>query len=237
MPTVKPILPPLKTPKSASFPSEFHDDCPSSISDAIKQEEDSLTSKTSTPLTPQSAIPSSYLRFLEDYNSKSPLKSTSTLPSSQPVSALSGTFSLGDFARSPTVSLPPPTPLSAVSLRRNLPVPRRLRIPASLKYSPVTESPKSATSLRTPFSPSSDWRLRYIEPPRSASGKPVSVKQVVTRTVTYKRTHLDAPPKGKRRKCREGKDIKDIKEAKGLKESRAHQESKEVQGKEDHGKV
>jgi hypothetical protein len=49
--------------------------------------------------------------------------------------------------------------------------------------------------------------LRYYEPPRSATGKPVSVKQVVTRTVTYKRTQLEAPPKGKRRKCREAKEV------------------------------
>lgn len=216
MPNVKPILPPLKTPKSATFPSEFHDDCPSSISDAIKQEEDLLNPK-STPITPQSAIPNSYLKFLEDYNTKSPLKTSSSSSTSQPASAMSGSFSLGDYVRSPTVSLPPPTPASAVPSRRNLPVPRRLRIPPSLKYSPTTDSPKSATSLRTPFSPfspSGDWRIRYLDPPRSATGKPVSVKQVVTRTVTYKRTHLDAPPKGKRRKCREVKEGKDSKEVK-----------------------
>lgn len=227
MPNVKPILPPLKTPKSATFPSEFHDDCPSSISDAIKQEEDLLNSK-STPITPQSAIPNSYLKFLEDYNTKSPLKTSSSSSSSQPASAMSGSFSFGDFVRSPTVSLPPTTPLSAVPSRRNLPVPRRLRIPPSLKYSPTTDSPKSATSLRTPFSPSGDWRIRYLDPPRSANGKPVSVKQVVTRTVTYKRTHLDAPPKGKRRKCREAKEGKELKEVKGMKGIKEPKEVKEV---------
>jgi hypothetical protein len=60
----------------------------------------------------------------------------------------------------------------------------------------------SATTLRSPYSPA-DWKLRYIETPRSACGNPVSVKQVVTRTVTYKRTPLDPPPKGKRRKMTE----------------------------------
>jgi len=41
-----------------------------------------------------------------------------------------------------------------------------------------------------------------ITTPRSACSKPVSVRSVVTRTVTYKRTtpNLDPAPKGKRRK-------------------------------------
>ncbi|KAJ5676009.1 hypothetical protein N7462_008906 [Penicillium macrosclerotiorum] len=238
MPTVKPVLPPLKTPRTTSFPSELNDDCPSSVSDLIKQEEDS--SAKSTPLTPQSAIPNSYLKFLEDYNSLSPKNSAasptsqpgsarSSTFSSQPGSALSSTFSFGDFARSPTVSLPPPTPASAGPSRRSFQIPRRLRIPQSFKYSsPTTDSPKSATSLRTPFSPSHDWRIRYLDPPRSATGKPVSVKQVVTRTVTYKRTHLEAPPKGKRRKCREIRESKELQDEKEHRDSKEHKEADEL---------
>lgn len=223
MPTTKPILPPLKTPKSASFPSELHDDCPSSISDAIKQEEESLNQK-STPITPASSIPSAYKEFLDaltpifspasaGVSFKSAFERSGASPTSQPASALSSSFSpRGESVRSPTISLPPPTPASAAASRKAFPVPRRLRIPQSLKYSPTTDTPKSATSFRTPFSPYTPDGLgkalyRY-EPPYTAGGQSVSVKQIVTRTVTYKRTQLEAPPKGKRRKCRELKEPK-----------------------------
>lgn len=225
MPNAKPILPPLKTPKSASFPSELHDDCPSSISDAIKQEEE-LSNPKSTPITPGS-IPSAYKEFLEAFTPifspasagvsfKSPFERPAASPTSQPASALSGSFSLrGDSARSPTISLPPPTPASAAVPRKGHLAPRRLRnLPPLLKYSPTTDSPKSATTFRTPFSPCAPEELGKTlycyEPPYTAGGKPVSVKQVVTRTVTYKRTQLDAPPKGKRRKCRELKEPKEV---------------------------
>jgi len=221
MPSAKPILPPLKTEETASYPSQLHNGSTSSLSDYIKQED------LSTPITP----PTAYTDFLKaltpiftspasasfsfpKYPVEKPAFSTS--PTSQPASALSGSFIFSDSARSPTVSLPPPTPASAAPSRKGIPIPRRLRIPQSLKFSPGAESPRSATprsatprsatTLRSPFSPS-DWKLRYYEAPRSATGKPVSVKQVVTRTVTYKRTQLEAPPKGKRRKCREAKEI------------------------------
>ncbi|KAJ5789731.1 uncharacterized protein N7518_006742 [Penicillium psychrosexuale] len=217
MPNVKPILPPLKTPKSAIYPSQLHNGSTSSVSDYIKQEDQS------TPITP----PAAYTDFLKaltpvftgpmsaslgfpKYIGDNP--STATSPTSQPASAISeSTFS--DSVRSPTVSLPPPTPNSAAPSRKNFHG-RRLRIQSSLKFSPNADSPRSAiprsatprsaTTLRSPFSPS-DWTLRYYDSPRSA--KPVSVKQVVTRTVTYKRTQLEAPPKGKRRKCREAKEV------------------------------
>ncbi|OQE30203.1 hypothetical protein PENFLA_c003G01214 [Penicillium flavigenum] len=225
MPSVKPILPPLKTPKTEVFPSQLHNGSTSSVSDYIKQEDQS------TPITP----PTAYTEFLKaltpvftgpmsasmsfpKYISDKALKpSTATSPTSQPASAFSGsTFS--DSVRSPTVSLPPPTPNSAAPSRKSFQG-RRLRIQSSLKFSPSADSPRSATprsatpwsatprsatTLRSPFSPS-DWTLRYYDSPRSA--KPVSVKQVVTRTVTYKRTQLEAPPKGKRRKCREAKEV------------------------------
>ncbi|KAJ5579722.1 uncharacterized protein N7459_005707 [Penicillium hispanicum] len=227
MPNAKPILPPLKTPKSATFPSELHDVSPSSVSDSIKKED------SCTPLTPNSSIPlpKAYTEFLEALTPvfspasagasfhKFPLiDKPSASPTSQPASALSGSFAFSPSVRSPTVSLPPPTPGSAAPSKKGFPAPRRLRIPHSLKYSPTTDSPKSATPLRSPFS-ASDWKFRYHDPPRSATGKPVSVKQIVTQTVTYKRTQLDAPPKGKRRKCREVKEIKESKEFKESKEA------------------
>ncbi|KAJ5090906.1 hypothetical protein N7532_009590 [Penicillium argentinense] len=214
MPNPKPFLPPLKTPKSASFPSELHSDSSASPSDLIKKEE------LSTPLTPDSSIPKAYTQFLEAYTPlfspasagapKFPLKKPSPSPTSQPPSAISSSFTFGDSMRSPTISLPPPTPASAQPSRKHFALPRRLRIPQTWKYSPSTDSPRSATTIRSPFTPSS-WSPRYFEGPHSAnpSGKPVSVRQVVTQTVTYKRTQLEAPPKGKRRKCREVKEDKE----------------------------
>ncbi|KAJ5094332.1 hypothetical protein N7456_010193 [Penicillium angulare] len=237
MPTVRPVLPPLKTPKSASFPSELHDDSPStSISDSIKQED------SFTPLTPHSSIPlpKAYTEFLEAMTpvfspasaganfQKFTFDKTSASPTSQPASALSGSFAFSPYTtRSPTISLPPPTPGSAVYSKKGFPLPRRLRIPQSIKYSPTTDSPRSATSIRSPFS-ATDWKLRYYEPPRSSGGKPVSVKQIVTRTVTYKRTQLDAPPKGKRRKCRDSKEGKELKDIVAVKEIKPKKESQEV---------
>lgn len=217
MPNVKPILHPLKTPKSASFPSELHSDSSSSPSDLIKQEE------LATPVTPDSSIPKAYTQFLEAMTPvfspasagvgfpKLPLKRPSPSPTSQPASAMSGSFTFGDSVRSPTISLPPPTPASAQPSKKQFALPRRLRIPQTSKYSPSLDSPKSANTVRSPFTPSS-WNPRYFEGPHSAnpSGKPVSVRQVVTRTVTYKRTQLEAPPKGKRRKCREAKEVKEV---------------------------
>lgn len=226
MPNTKPILPPLKTPKSASFPSELHDDCPSSISEALKQEEESLKPK-STPITPAS-IPPAYKEFLDaltpvfspasaGVSLKSPFGKSAASPTSQPASALSSTFSFrGDSVRSPTISLPPPTPASATRSRKGFPFPaaRHPRIPHSHKYSPTTDSPKSGTSLRSPYSPYASEQLGKAlyrhEQPYTAGGKPVSVKQIVTRTVTYKQTQLDAPPKGKRRKYRELKETKEV---------------------------
>ena len=58
MPSAKPFLHPLKTPKSATFPSELHDEILSSTSDAVKPE---LSS--STPITP----PTAYTDFLKAY--------------------------------------------------------------------------------------------------------------------------------------------------------------------------
>jgi hypothetical protein len=81
---------------------------------------------------------------------------------------------------------------------------RRLCIPPTCIYSPVSDSPGSARTIHSPFTPS-DWKV--IETPRSAGGgKQVRVRHVVTRTVTYKRTQLDPPPRGKRRKTSESGD-------------------------------
>ncbi|KAL1998255.1 hypothetical protein VTN02DRAFT_6540 [Thermoascus thermophilus] len=193
----KPTLHPLKTPRSATFPSELH----SSRSDSVKREDGS-----STPITP----PLAYTEFLKALTPvftspvsagvtfpKFPIERPEDSPATQPSTG-------GDAIRSASAALPPPSPFAAPHSAKSPGALRRLRIPQSLAYSPVTDSPKSATIIRSPFSPS-DWKLRYCEAPRGACGKPVSVRQVVTRTVTYKRTQLDPPPKGKgkRRKTSE----------------------------------
>lgn len=228
MPSAKPFLHPLKTPKSATFPSELHDEILSSTSDTVKQE-----AGTSTPITP----PTAYTDFLKAYtpvftspasagvtfprypldsnsssgNSSNRLAPTSACTSSstsQPASAVSGSFTFNEPIKSATAALPPPVPSAGTTrpARKDPSSLRRLRIPpSSAVFSPSTDSPRSATTIRSPYSPS-DWKLRYLDPPRSATtGKPINVRQVVTRTVTYKRTQLEAPPKGKRRKYQESK--------------------------------
>ncbi|KAF9890859.1 hypothetical protein FE257_005435 [Aspergillus nanangensis] len=226
MPSIKPVLHPLKTPKTMTFPSELHSDPSSSLSDNVKTED-----VMSTPITP----PAAYTEFLKALtpvfaspNSAGVNFSKFTFdnkpahsPTSQPASAISGSFNFSsESAKSATASLPPPTPLTAPATRAGGPPqlpplpplarPRRdprnlrsLRIPPAVQYSPAN-SPRSATTIRSPYSPS-DWKLRYMEGPHSASGK-LSVRHVVTHTVTYKRTELEDPPKGKRRKLHESKE-------------------------------
>ncbi|BDD61294.1 hypothetical protein MPDQ_001354 [Monascus purpureus] len=230
MAPAKPVLPPLKTPKNSTFPSEIHDGGPGAgphSANMLKSPEGQ-----STPITP----PVAYTEFLKALTPVfSPLSAGASFPSlqiertrdgnssnattwsaSQPSSAVSGSFSLGSGSlRSVTSPLPPPTPCTAPlpagagndkSRGRGL---RHLRIPPSLKLSPTAvDSPRSATSIRSPFSPST-WKLRYSDSPWSAGPTPVSVRQVITRTVTFKRTQLEAPPKGKRRKCPKREDSED----------------------------
>ncbi|GAD93991.1 conserved hypothetical protein [Paecilomyces variotii No. 5] len=198
----KPVLHPLKTPKSATFPSEIHSSSSSELSARVKGEE-----CNSTPITP----PLAYTEFLKALTpvftsprspsvgfSKLAPERSATVPTSQPSSATSTSFPAKESIKSAS-SLPPPSPFPQTQPARKRETLRRLRIPGSAACSPVTETPRSTTSLRSPFSPS-EWKIRYFETPTSASGKPVSVRQVVTRTMTFKRTPLDPPPKGKRRK-------------------------------------
>lgn len=206
MAPAKPVLHPLKTPKTATFPSEIHN--ASLLSRSDTKNENPLT----TPITP----PVAYTDFLKALTpvfnspvspaisfSKYPIEKLST-SHSQPSTATSVSFpNGGDFVRSATIS--PDSPyapsLSAKSFGNGR---KRLRISTAKTcnkiLSPATDSPMSASTAYSPFSPS-DWKIRYLDGPRSSTGKPVSVRQVVTRTVTYKRTPLDPPPKGKRRKA------------------------------------
>lgn len=210
----KPVLPPLQTPKTMTFPSELSPLTATSTttSTSIKRESGLSEASSNSSLTP----PSSYMEFLKAHT---PIFETPVSAGSEsrrfnfekrrpsPISVPTSSTFEGPKTTSavlppisPAISVQSPSPQSA-----RLPSLRRLRIPTTCAYSPVSESsatahtPGSARTLHSPFTPS-DWKIRYVETPRSAGGKSVSVRQVVTRTVTYKRTHLEPPPKGKRRK-------------------------------------
>lgn len=206
----KPFLHPLKTPRTTLFPSELFRDSSSSLSDTVRHGDD-----MATPITP----PAAYTEFLKTltpvFNSpvsagvsfpQFPTDRPAHSPTSQPASAVSGSFTISEppLRSAPAASLPQPTPTSAATTTTTTREPvtlHRLRIPQSLR-SPAAESPQSATTIRSPFSPSDwkDWKIRYLESTRTTNGKTVSVRQVVTRTITFKRTKLDDPPKGKRKK-------------------------------------
>ena len=213
-PITKPTLPTLITPHSAGpvLPSELPRSPVAGWIDFIKQEDD-----MKTPITP----PTAYTDFLKALSPALSTPSSSTTcsfsdksgkltPISQPSSAGSHCSCKCDSRKTSAASAPlvPPSPFVRPSMSRTpsarTPTSlRRLRIPQSPMWSPATDSPKSCT-MRSPFSPV-DWILdgktRYFEQPRSATHRAaVSVKQVVTRTVTYTRTPLEPAPKGKRRK-------------------------------------
>lgn len=209
----KPTLPALKTPQSATplsatLPSELPRSPLPGWADYIKQED------IKTPITP----PTAYTDFLKALSPavSSPLVTTSTsssfsdrssgktTPTSQPSSAGSNCSCSCDAHKSVSAPITPPSPFLRPSSARTPTALRRLRIPQSPVYSPATDSPKSS-AIRSPFSPA-DWVLdgktRYFDSPRTACHRPVSVRQVVTRTVTYTRTPVDLEPapKGKRKR-------------------------------------
>ncbi|KAF2720302.1 hypothetical protein K431DRAFT_285963 [Polychaeton citri CBS 116435] len=111
--------------------------------------------------------------------------------------------------QSPRIAIPPspfvkPGPRSART-------PKRLHIPqspvvfspgaqsATVAHSPYASTPLSAAPWSASFSP------RSYHPDDPTTGPPgkVTVRQVVTRTITYCRTPLEPAPKGKRRKIEE----------------------------------
>lgn len=240
MPSIKPVLHPLQTPRTMVFPSELQSDSGSSSLSAGNGRGDEALS---TPITP----PAAYTEFLKKFQPiLSPItgepdfskihtlregnsttsNSPTSQPASRPVSAASGTFNAnGESSRSATASLPPPTPYTAPPVRRDPRTLRALRIPPPPRYSSTIEAPRSAATLASPFPASpfsvspfstspfsanpfsaspSDWRMRYWDGPHTAipSGR-LSVRHVVTHTITFKRTQLEDPPKGKRRKREE----------------------------------
>lgn len=200
---VKPELPALKTPVSATLPSELPRSPVPGWINVIKLEDD-----IKTPITP----PTAYTEFLKALSPavSSPATGMSfgtdrysgkSTPTSQPSTASSGCSCNCENHKSPTLTVPPSPFLNPKSARTPTGL-RRLRIPQSPVYSPGTDSPLSA-AIRSPFSPT-HWAMagksQYFDAPRTGCHRPVSVKQVVTRTVTYTRTPLEPAPRGKRRR-------------------------------------
>ncbi|KZF24794.1 hypothetical protein L228DRAFT_237684 [Xylona heveae TC161] len=207
MPSNKPVLHALKTPVSATLPSELPRSPLPGISDLIKQEDG-----VKTPITP----PIAYIDFLkalsptvtspatsEKFGDRFGDKSEKSTPVSQPSSAGSTCSCNCENHRSPNIVIPP-SPFGRPHSAKTPTHLRRLRIPPSPLYSPGIESPLSASSIAFSARSPQEWDFeakgRYFDAPRSASGRPVSVRQVVTRTITYTRTPLEPAPKGKRRK-------------------------------------
>ena len=219
----KPALRPLKTSKQMTFPSELYYNSPAtSDSDTIKKEEGSSTS-----LSP----PSSYTEFLKALTPVfSPAstggttfpRQTSTGPGSHPSpisipsSTTSSTFPAADELskqnKTGSPSVPPPSPApTSVPLSAKPPTlgpVARLRQPPpytaySPSPSPVMDSPRTATVIRSPHSPP-EWRIRYVESPKSANKSSFTVQHVVTTTITFKRSPpVGPPPKGKRKRTTE----------------------------------
>lgn len=200
-------LPSLKTPRSGMLPSELPRSPALGFLDMIKQEGD-----IKTPITP----PLAYTEFLKALSPAISSPSTGrsftfsdrsgkSTPTSAPSSAGSACSCSNDAHKTSAPIIPPSPYMRPPPSARSPTTLRRLRIPQSPGYSPASDSPKSS-AIRSPFSPA-DWYLdskarMYESPrtPRSGCHRPVSVRQVVTRTVTYTRTPLDPAPKGKRRK-------------------------------------
>ncbi|KAI9823746.1 MAG: hypothetical protein M1832_002303 [Thelocarpon impressellum] len=209
MASVKPALHPLKTPQSASFPSELpRSPLPGGVAELVKQEEG-----IKTPITP----PTAYMDFLKALSSPSlgsPTagdKSGKSSPTSNASSGSSGSCSC-EARRSPRYFAVPPSPYSKPLSAPATGPSRRLKIPQSPMWSPIDSpmtpmTPMSARSVRSPFgirSPTEwdvDGRVRAFDAPQIRQTKPVSVRQVVTRTVTYTPRIDPAPlPRGKKRR-------------------------------------
>ncbi|KAF2650377.1 hypothetical protein K491DRAFT_608924 [Lophiostoma macrostomum CBS 122681] len=258
----KPALSTLKTPLSATYPSELrspmvHSAIHSATTPTFIKREDSLK----TPITP----PTAYLDFLKTLSpvlmspmstgtsskfvfegnrptsmasvtsSASSTSFTSTsapadkFPPASPASSRASSCCNCDQSkkekekekqeepapptRSDSITIPPPSPFTRPQSVRT----PRLYIPQSPMYSPASvrspasmRSPASANSVNSPYSAMSPkaWDLDK----KTGRTRRVSVREVVTRTVTYSSTNtpvdpkapnfpqIDPAPRGKRRK-------------------------------------
>lgn len=100
----------------------------------------------------------------------------------------------------------PQSPSSAGSESTSTSTPRSACLTEPVSSPRGDATPRSAVP-RSPFSPTSwivEGKTKYFnDPPQTGRPRSMSVKQVVTRTVTYTRTPLDPAPRGKRRKMEE----------------------------------
>ncbi|KAH9860408.1 hypothetical protein J1614_011739 [Plenodomus biglobosus] len=236
----KPPLSTLKTPLSATYPSELRSpmihSATTPIFANIKREDD-----LKTPITP----PTAYLEFLKNlspvltspmstgtssrfvFEANRPVSVTSSASSGSftstaapadkdsPATSRSSSCSGCDHSKEDPPMSAPPTRLQMVTIPPPSPFNRphsartpRLYIPQS-PYSPANvRSPASAKSIQSPFSAMSPkaWDVEK----KTGRSRRVSVREVVTRTVTYSSTPVDAKapqfpqidpaPRGKRRK-------------------------------------
>ncbi|KAL7629256.1 hypothetical protein AAE478_000776 [Parahypoxylon ruwenzoriense] len=220
MPASKPKLAQLKTPVTATFPSELSalsaKTPRSAVPDFIKEE---FPSSAKTPITP----PTAYMDFLKAMSVASPVvpgkRSGTSTPeddSAQESAPSTASSERTDYSckcgshKSPAGVPPSPFPSQPMSApptgATSFP---SLHIPPSPAVSAM-DSPLSAT-MRSPFSARSvrssfDWeaalKSRYSQDCRAhkSTGKSVRhIREVVTRTVTYT-PRMDPAPKGKRRK-------------------------------------
>ncbi|KAB2570058.1 hypothetical protein BFW01_g12337 [Lasiodiplodia theobromae] len=232
--SAKPTLPALKTPVSATYPSELRSPQVATPS-IVKREEGEKT-----PITP----PAAYVDFLKALSPAlmSPMPTgtstkftfeerppTSRTSSASSATTFTSTSSAADKPASPASSSGSPPPdetkaadaakTAATEMRVTIPPPSpfvrpmsartpRLLIPQS-PFSPALRTPLSARSLHSPYSATMSpgaWSLDA----KTKDTRAVSVRQVVTRTVTYTRTPVDAghvapldpAPKGKRRRIK-----------------------------------
>ncbi|KAI0443659.1 hypothetical protein F4803DRAFT_303108 [Xylaria telfairii] len=225
MSTTKPKLPQLTTPVTATFPSELSAlsasaRTPLSAVPAFIKEE--FPGSARTPISP----PTAYMDFLKAMSAQSPVIPTkrsasgSSTPEEDPAqdsapstassvetdcSCKCGSHKLhAAVPTSPYANQPMSAPPMSVTSFPGL------NVPPSPAVSMV-ESPLSATTIRSPFTPRSvrssfDWeaalKARYSQDCRAH--KPTSksvrhIREVVTRTVTYT-PRMSPAPKGKRRK-------------------------------------
>ncbi|KAK5164060.1 uncharacterized protein LTR77_010151 [Saxophila tyrrhenica] len=185
------MSPAMMSPAPTSTSSRFNfGEKTSAPSSAPGSQKHSITPPLTAPLPPMSRNTS--------YDSQTSTTSNVSQQSATSQSSSNGT--LRSRPQSPRVIIPP-SPFAKPAAPRSARTPR-LRIPQS----PFTPAIGSAQSVPSPYSTTpvsaAPWSASFSprEPiPETTNGK-MSVRQVVTRTVTYCRTPLDPAPKGKRRK-------------------------------------
>ncbi|KAG9946568.1 hypothetical protein KCU85_g6374, partial [Aureobasidium melanogenum] len=188
----------LASPLTTGTSSKFH------FQDKVSSEAIEEADEKSPDATPEIVQPT-----LSRTNSTSSEASTTSVMSSSTKSVHSTTSTISETKRktrpqSPRVIIPP----SPFAKPRSAKLPRGVQVPPSPMSPANLRSPMSARTHYEPHSASglgsTPWSATYspTEAESSTTSK-MSVRQVVTRTVTYSRTPLDPAPKGKRRKIEE----------------------------------